>query len=108
MAGQMTHSNYISDDGSTYRIRQDSSNATDVGNTTATVATHMPGGYHGRYILCTHPTTGRERKVVIGDPANPLWVGGSITVNLWDFTTNPSAHVSYAVLSRVGERRLNQ
>lgn len=108
MAGQMTHSDYLSDDGGHYRIRQDSSNATDVGNTTATVATHLPGGYHPRYILCTHPTTGRERKVAIGDPANALWVGGDISVDLWDFTTNPSAHVAYAVLSRVGERRLNQ
>lgn len=108
MAGATTRINYISDDGATYRLKQDSSNATDVGNIPATSSVHTPGGYHPRYILATHPTTGRERKVVIGDPANPLWVGGTNTVNLWDFTTNPSAHVAYAVLSRVGERRLNQ
>jgi hypothetical protein len=99
---------YQSDDGSTYRIKMDSSNATDVGNVTATSTVHLPGGYHPRYILATHPTTSRERKIVIGDPSNALFVGGDSTLDLWDFTTNPSAHVTYAVLSRVGERRLNQ
>jgi hypothetical protein len=108
MAGAMTHIDYVSDDGSTYRVKMDSSNATDAGNTTATVAAHLPGGYHPRYILATHPTTGRERKVVIGDPTNALWVGGDSSIDLWDFTTNPSAHLAFAVLSRVGERRLNQ
>jgi hypothetical protein len=108
MAGASTHVDYISDDGSTYRIKMDSSNATDVGNVAATSSVHVPGGYHPRYILCTHPTTGRERKVIVGDPTNALFVGGTNTVNLWDFTTNPSAHVAYAVLSRIGERRLNQ
>jgi hypothetical protein len=108
MAGASTHVDYISDDGSTYRLKMDSSNATDVGNTAATSSVHLPGGYHPRYILCTHPTTGRERKVIVGDPANALFVGGDSSVDLWDFTTNPSAHVAYAVLSRIGERRLNQ
>jgi hypothetical protein len=108
LAGAIRAIDYLSDDGNHYRLKMDSSNATDVGNVNATVSTHTPGGYHPRYILCTHPTTGRERKVVIGDPTNALWVGGTSTVNLWDFTTNPSAHIAYAVLSRVGERRLNQ
>ncbi len=108
MAGASTHVDYISDDGSTYRLKMDSSNATDVGNTAATSSVHTPGGYHPRYVLATSSVSGRERKVVIGDPANALWVGGTSTVNLWDFSTNPSAHVAHAVLSRVGERRLNQ
>lgn len=108
MAGAMTHVEYISDDGSNYRVRQDSSNATDVGNAAAVSPNHLPGGYHPRYILATHPTTGRERRIIIADPANPLFVGGDSSVDLWDFTTNPSAHVAYNVLSRVGEKRLNQ
>ena len=108
MAGAMTAIDYVSDDTGHYRVKMDSSNATDAGNIAATVPTHLPGGYHPRYILATHPTTGRERKIVVGDPTNALWVGGDISINLWDFTTNPSAHVAYAVLSRVGERRLNQ
>jgi hypothetical protein len=108
MAGALTHIKYISDDGSDYRVKMDSSNATDAGNIAATSSVHLPGGYHPRYILATHPTTSRERKIVIGDPANDLWVGGDSSIDLWDFTTNPSAHVAHAVLSRVGERRLNQ
>lgn len=108
MAGAMTHIDYISDDTGHYRVKMDSSNATDAGNDPATVATHLPGGYHARYINASHPTTGAERQIVIGDPANPLWVGGDINIDLWDFSTNPSAHVAYNVLSRVGEKRYNQ
>lgn len=108
MSGAMTHVEYISDDTAHYRVRMDSSNATDVGNATATTAAHLPGGYVPRHINASHPTTGRERQVVICDPANALWVGGAITVALWDFSTNPSAHVTYNVLSRVGEKRLNR
>jgi hypothetical protein len=103
----MTHVNYISDDGGTYRLRQDSSNATDLGNPTATVALGPPPGYHPRYILATGPS-GRARKLVISDPANELWIGGTHTVAIWDFSTNPSTHATLQVLSRVGERRLNQ
>jgi hypothetical protein len=108
MAGLMTHVNYISDDGSTYRLRQDLSNATAAGNPTATSSVHAPAGYKPRYIICTHPTTGRERTVAISDPANPLFVGGTSSITLTDFTTTPSAQVAYAVLARVGERRYNR
>jgi hypothetical protein len=108
MAGASTHIEYTSDDGFPYRVKQDASNATAAGNPAATAATHLPGGYHPRYILATHPTTGRERKIVIAAPDNPLFVGGTSTITLTDFTTTPSAQVAYAVLSRVGEKRLNQ
>jgi hypothetical protein len=108
MAGSIRAIEYQSDDGSPYRIKMDSSNATDAGNIDATSAVHLPGGYHPRYILATNPATSRERRVVIGDPANPLFVGGTSTITLWDFSTNPSTHLAHTVLSRVGERRLNQ
>ena len=108
MAGAMTHSDYLSDDGAHYRLKEDLSNATAAGNATATSSVHLPGGYHPRHINASHPVTGRERKISIGDPTNPIWVGGTIVITLTDFSTTPSAQVAYNVLSRVGEKRLNQ
>lgn len=108
MAGSSTRVQYLSDDGSPYRVKQDASNAAAAGNAAATSTVHLPGGYHPRYILATHPTTGRERKVIICDPANELFVGGTSTITLEEYSGTHSAAVAHAVLSRVGERRLNQ
>lgn len=108
MAGPTTRIDYVSDDGSTYRVKMDASNAAAAGNDAATSTVHLPGGYHPRYVLATHPTTGRERKIVIGDPTNALFVGGTSTITIEEFSGTHSASVAHAVLSRVGERRLNQ
>ena len=108
MAGPATHVNYVSDDGSTYRVRMDASNAAAAGNIAATSTVHTPSGYVPRYILATHPTTGRERKIVIGDPANALWVGGTSTITLEEYFGTHSTAQAHAVLSRVGERRYNR
>jgi hypothetical protein len=108
MAGAKGVFNYVSDDGSTYRIKMDASNAAAIGNVAATSAVHMPGGYHPRYILATNATTGRERKLVVGSPTNALFVGGTSTVTIEDYSTSPSAQVAHDVLARIGERRLNQ
>ncbi len=108
MAGPATHVQYISDDGNPYRVRMDASNATAAGNSAATSTVHVPSGYVPRYILATHPTTGRERKIVIADPANALWVGGTSSISLEEYSGTHSATVAHAVLSRVGERRYNR
>jgi hypothetical protein len=106
MAGAMTHVEYTSDDGGSYRVRQDSSNATDLGNPTATSPMGVPPGYKPRYILATR-SNGRARKLVVCDPTSDLWLGTQRTVTIWDYSTNPSTHLELQVLSRVGERRLN-
>jgi hypothetical protein len=109
MAGVKGVYNYISDDGATYRVKLDASNATAVGNAAATVSAHLPGGYRPRYILATHPTSGRERKLVVCDPANALFVGGTSTVSVEEFTSSAhSTTAAHAVLSRVGEKRYNR
>jgi hypothetical protein len=108
MAGPATHVDYISDDGVTYRLRMDASNAAAAGNGAATVTAHLPGGYRPRYVLATHPTTGRERKIVISDPTNALFVGGDSSISLEEYSGTHSATVAHAVLSRIGERRLNR
>jgi hypothetical protein len=108
MAGPATHTEYISDDAAHYRLRMDASNAAAAGNAAATSAIHLPGGYQPRYVLATHPTTGRERKIVICDPASALWVGGTNTITLEEFSGAHSTSMAHAILSRVGEKRYNR
>lgn len=107
MAGALAHYAYISDDGNTYRVRMDISNALSAGNTPLVTGPNLPHGYHPRYVNASHPTTGRERRVVIGDPANALWVGSDVAIDLVDFGTTPSSTTAYNALSRVGEKRYN-
>jgi hypothetical protein len=104
MAGAMAPTKYISDDGNTYKFRQDASNATAVGNVAATTAVEPPKRYHLRYILAQHPTTFRERRIVVGDPANARWVGGTTTISLPDFDAAMAA-TTYLIKGRIGERR---
>lgn len=108
MSGPATHIQYTSDDGAGYRVRMDASNATAAANAAATSTVHVPSGYEPRYILATHPTTGRERKIVIGDPTNALWVGGSSSISLEEYSGAHSTAMAHAVLSRVGEKRYNR
>jgi hypothetical protein len=108
MAGPATHIQYTSDDGTTYRVRMDTGNAAAAGNVAATSTVHVPSGYVCRYVLATHPTTGRERKIIIGDPTNALWVGGTSTITLEEYSGTHSTAAAHAVLSRVGEKRYNR
>lgn len=108
MSGPATHVQYVSDDAAAYRLRMDASNAAAAGNAAATSPTHLPSGYQPRYVLATHPVTGRERKIVICDPANPLWVGGTNTITIEEFSGAHSTSLAHAILSRVGEKRYNR
>jgi hypothetical protein len=105
MAGLMTKIVYTSDDGSDYVVKEDASNAAAAGNTTTTANPSLPKRHKPRHILAAHPTTGRERAIVIGDPANALWVGGTSTISLPDFAAAMAA-TTYLVRGRIGERRL--
>jgi hypothetical protein len=105
MAGAMARYNYVSDDGTTYRVRQDISNALSAGNTPASVTADKPGRMKPRYILAAHPTTARERRIVIGDPANGLWTGATNIISLPDFAAAMAA-TNFVVRGRIGERRL--
>jgi hypothetical protein len=107
MAGPKSSVDYVSDDGNTYRLRMDSSNAAHAGNGAATATVGLPSGYEPRYVWAQSPSGGR-RKIIICDPTNALFVGGDSAMDLIDFSTQPSAIVSHTVLSRVGERRYNR
>jgi|GEM_PF-4836827 len=105
MAGLMATYTYTSDDGNSYRIRMDTSNAIAAGATAEAGPANLPGRYRPRYMLCKNATTGRERKITAPDPTEAMWVGGDNSIDLVDFSTTPSAVVSHVILGRVGEKR---
>lgn len=108
MPGSMIWVDYISDDGETYSIAQDESNAAAAGNTpTASAATpKLPLGYEPRHLFCVYPTNGSKRKIVIGDPANALWDGTDNDISLVNYASATPAAVTFDVQGRVGEKRL--
>ena len=105
MAGPMGRFEYLSDDGDTYTIRLDASNAAAVGATASTAPVNLPKRYRPRYILARHPTSGRERKIVVCDPAQGLFVGSTATISLPDFAATMAA-TTFNVAGRIGEKRL--
>lgn len=104
MAGVMARINYVSDDGVTYVARQDASNQAAAGNIAATVTAGLPKRHRPRYILARNPTSGRERKIIIGAIANAMWVGGTATITLPDFDDDMTP-VVYNIAGRIGEKR---
>lgn len=106
MSGPLGRYAYISDDGSTYSLRMDASNAVAVGNTVDAASPDLPRNYHPRYILATDSSDGSSRKLVVGDPTNALFVGpGTGTVSIADFDADPNTTTAHSVRSRVGEKR---
>lgn len=106
MAGPIARYAYESDDGSTYSIRMDSSNALAVGNVADATSPDLPRTYRCRYILARDSSDGSERKIVVGDPANALWAGpGAGTLTIADFDTDPNTSTAHSVRTRIGEKR---
>lgn len=105
MAGAMGKFEYISDNGNTYVIRLDASNAAAVGAVASALPANKPGRLKPRYVLAKHPTTGRERRIIVCDPANGLYTGDTATVSLPDFGASMAA-TNFNVAGRIGERRL--
>jgi hypothetical protein len=113
MAGKMGHFNYVSDDGNTYIVRLDASNAAAVGAVAASGRPNLPHGYRERHVWVTDTTdvtggrtpTGLRRKIPVTNPAAALWVGGTDVISLPDFTVTPSVAVNWNVEGRVGEQR---
>lgn len=108
MAGPMGRYEYVSDDGNTYTMRLDASNAATVGAVAAAApGLTFPKGWVPRYILVQHPTSGRQRKVVITDPAaaGALWTTPGGSLPLMDYALTPPASANWGIRGRVGERR---
>jgi hypothetical protein len=101
----MGYFNYKSDDGNTYRMKLDSSNATSLGGVTATATNWYPRGWVGRKILCFNAEHGR-RSVTAPDPADAHWVG---TANILPLEVVGSIlPVDYTITARIGEKRTSR
>jgi hypothetical protein len=116
MAGKMGTYSYISDDGATYKIREDVSNAAATGASATTGRVNLPHGYIPRHVWAVDSTdttggrtpTNARRKVVISDPADTQWTGASTAVTLPDFSVIPSVSVAWVIQAYVGEKRFNR
>ena len=107
MSGPLKLYNYVSDNGTTYHIRLDETNASAVGADEATppAVSDKPQRMRPRYLLARHPDTGRQTKVVCPDPTHGAWLGSVGTLSLHDGFVFPSAAVTYTIQGRIGEKR---
>jgi hypothetical protein len=98
---------YVSDNGETYHVRMDASNAAAVGASAAATGevADKPGRLKPRYLLAKDTTSGRERRITCPDPTDGTWTGTSTTITLVDSHVFPSAAVSYGISGRIGEKR---
>lgn len=107
MAGITTRIEYVSDNGTHYyKLNPDWQN-TIAGNAAATATLPLPKGTEPRYRMMMDPATGREWKVVVGDPTSSFWTsapgtahGSSIDVPVGETITGPVR------AGAIGERRL--
>jgi hypothetical protein len=104
MAGAMGYFDYTSDNGQVYKLRLDASNAAAGGLPAWAAGIDPPKKMRPRYLLAAHPTTGRQRKIVV-NPDNALWTDNlPLTIQLPDFG-NAMQATAYKVQARIGERR---
>lgn len=107
MAGPMGLYQYISDNGVTYKTNLDSSNSTAVGATAAAgTEPDKPLNTKMRYVLAQNPTSGRERKIVVTDPAQAIWTATGGVISLVDYATNTVAN--HNIRGRIGEKRFSR
>lgn len=116
MAGAMGHFTYTSDDGVSYRIKSDVSNAAPA--SVACVSNpgrpNLPDGYFTRHawVIDDADTTGgrtptrRRRKIPICTVAGTAYTGVATSISLPDFSVTPSVAVLWTIQGLVGERRL--
>jgi hypothetical protein len=106
MAGTRTNVAYVSDDGNTYQLKMDASNATAVGaGAAAGTEPFVPPRTRPRYVLAQHPDTGNQRRIMCPDPTEALWTAIGGTLALIDTSVHPSVSTTYNLRGRVGERR---
>jgi len=105
MAGPLGHFVYVSDDGNSYKLKMDASNAAVGGGVAATTETEYRRGWYPRYILA-ESSAGKRRKVPICDPASGVWTGATATVALEE--VGVTGTVTYTVTGRFGEQRTSR
>jgi hypothetical protein len=102
--------NYISDNGVTYTLKLDASNAAVFGAAAAPVGqAGLPSGLVPRYVLALLPD-GTRRKIICPIPTHAKWVGvaaGSSDIALPDYATL-TADVGGGITARIGEKRTSR
>jgi hypothetical protein len=108
MAGPKDEIQYVSDNGTTYRMKMDAGNAAAVGAVAAAGTERELGKrMRPRYVLAQHPSTGVQRKLVIPNISNPIWPASGGTLTIEDFSVSPSSLTTgYLLKGRIGEKRL--
>jgi hypothetical protein len=105
MAGAMGFFDYVSDDGNTYKVKGDATNAAQTGGVTATSTAWYPKGWVLRYLLASASGQPR-RRVPVYDPANAIWTGGTTTIPLQ--VAGTAGTVTFTITGRFGEKRTSR
>lgn len=104
MAGSMAWFNYTSDNGVTYKVKVDKSNALAAGMTpNATAIPILPRGFEMRHVNMQSTTTVRKRKLAIPTVASLFWTGATASTDL----ATIDGDETFATQSFIGERRTN-
>lgn len=108
MAGILKFFRYLSDDGNEYAVELDSSNASlsgfgllpYLGNP---ILTRQPLGMRLRSLTAIEPDQGLRRRLVVGKPDCPAWLGQVQTVTLIDY--NDLSDAPFEIVARIPERQ---
>lgn len=107
MAGPASRIEYISDNGTHYTTSNPNWQNTIAGNAAATATALKPSGIERRYRLVLDPGTGREWKVVVGNPASTFWTNSpGTTLSGTTIVSNGEAIIDGVLAGAIGERRL--
>lgn len=106
----MGYFQYVSDNGTTYKMKLDDSNSTAVGASAeaggvAGTDAWYPRGWVPRYILADNATYGR-RKVVAPNPAHGTWTGSTATIALE--VVGVAVAPTFNITARIGEKRTSR
>lgn len=91
MAGSISDFKYTDDDGNSWLVRIDKSNALATGTgfvalTQADLSLHyLPRNIEMRYVNCRHPTRPINREIYCANTTAAIWVGTQKTIQLTDY-----------------------
>jgi hypothetical protein len=94
---------YISDNGTSFTRRGNAAEAALTGGVASSSLPNFPSKWRPRKVLAMDPTTHRERRITVYDPANAIWTGSGGTISLP--TLGSATATVYNLEGRIGERR---
>ena len=106
MAGPSTHIQYLSDDGTAYRVQVPTWVHTFTGDALATATVSLQRGYQRRRRFIKGNTTGREYHFTVGDITKVSWTAAIGSAVASPPVIPGSADVAFTYGGRIGERDL--